>query len=510
MQSVVIYKIGTNSLTDKVRQYCEAQNSGKANECAQFTLDSEMSRYKEYMIRSHAIPLEIIHFKMRRLKKNIISRCLRTRPLDFGEGEFAITICYTGIWFICPWRLIAFAPDSYDTAKTDISENLSANEHALKSESLCEWIKLRHGHRDTILIRNEDWKQRESICPRNMEPFSASVTATKTVSQLESIPLRRLKTVRIYLPMNMHSSLSHSANESFSLRHSLRRQVLFEWLMAMPAAMVKPNSFKSRLQRQVIYLVQSSGTHLTQPTCAQVSATLRMNHSACVTDHRVTKTSLIYERPDAMPTAKPKKIIQLSQRCADTKTAQRQSLTTWPDYGLKFFDQKSHEEKLIYSASQWRQRCETHNVSQYTQSGPDYGKRFAAKFRQRQWRQSQRPKTKFAKLKDSKEWKNLMNVCTRKTSQILYKSSSKALHLTLRRSHFMRRSNIKDSHAYAVSKATKTVSVREVLQWLVEVERFVIRIGLNESQDRNCSSKQIQLPKAMFREGNERVVCSRL
>ena len=37
-----------------------------------------------------------------------------------------------------------------------------------------------------------------------------------------------------------------------------------------------------------------------------------------------------------------------------------------------------------------------------------------------------------------------------------------------------------------------------------------VRIGLNESQDRNCSSKQIQLPKAMFREGNERVVCSRL
>jgi hypothetical protein len=37
-----------------------------------------------------------------------------------------------------------------------------------------------------------------------------------------------------------------------------------------------------------------------------------------------------------------------------------------------------------------------------------------------------------------------------------------------------------------------------------------VRIGLNESQDKNCSSKQIQLPKAMFREGNERVVCSRL
>jgi zona occludens toxin (predicted ATPase) len=37
-----------------------------------------------------------------------------------------------------------------------------------------------------------------------------------------------------------------------------------------------------------------------------------------------------------------------------------------------------------------------------------------------------------------------------------------------------------------------------------------IRIGLNESHIRKCSSKQVQLPEAVFQEGNERVVCSGL
>ena len=42
--------------------------------------------------------------------------------------------------------------------------------------------------------------------------------------------------------------------------------------------------------------------------------------------------------------------------------------------------------------------------------------------------------------------------------------------------------------------------------------KLYYRIGLNESQDRNCSSKQIQLPmvQVLHNEGNERVVCSRL
>ena len=47
--------------------------------------------------------------------------------------------------------------------------------------------------------------------------------------------------------------------------------------------------------------------------------------------------------------------------------------------------------------------------------------------------------------------------------------------------------------------------VKKLLKSLPE-----IRIGLNESHIRKCSSKQVQLPEAMFQEGNERVVCSGL
>ena len=77
--------------------------------------------------------------------------------------------------------------------------------------------------------------------------------------------------------------------------------------------------------------------------------------------------------------------------------------------------------------------------------------------------------------------------------------------------------NIQQMQTYEFWSSYATQSVYDVVCEyglepcsLIHEKSFYVRIGLNESQDRNCSSKQIQLPKAVFREGNERVVCSGL
>ena len=70
--------------------------------------------------------------------------------------------------------------------------------------------------------------------------------------------------------------------------------------------------------------------------------------------------------------------------------------------------------------------------------------------------------------------------------------------------------NIRRSSRYKIISVRGKVEVFGLTLQLLKIVERVIRIGLNESQDRNCSSKQIQLPKAMSQEGNERVVCSRL
>jgi len=59
-------------------------------------------------------------------------------------------------------------------------------------------------------------------------------------------------------------------------------------------------------------------------------------------------------------------------------------------------------------------------------------------------------------------------------------------------------------------KAVEWVCAQRTSKEVVKKSLPEIRIGLNESHIRKCSSKQVQLPEAMFQEGNERVVCSGL